>query len=160
MPKRRTYWQWWKLFHEREEKTSRSQRRGKGKCLKGRGKRRTVLEMRKVVLHLKLEKIKDGPWPEIDTLRHGRKKILVQQSHLISVKWEREKENRGGRRENGTEEVRVGRREFGELFSGSIRKVKNEHKDYEGALSLLSVVSGRWSNLKSKRMGVREATSF
>ena len=34
------------------------------------------------------------------------KKILVQQSHLISVKWEGEKENRDGKRENGTEEVK------------------------------------------------------
>ena len=39
------------------EKTTRSQRMGKGKCLKGTGKRRTILEMRKIVLHLKLEKI-------------------------------------------------------------------------------------------------------
>lgn len=44
---------------EKTSKTAGSQRRGKVKCIKGTG-RRTVLEMRKKIPHLRLEKKTEG----------------------------------------------------------------------------------------------------
>lgn len=73
---------------EKTSKTARSQRSGKVKCIKGTG-RRTILEMRKIIPHLRLEK-KNGGWQKTgNILRHRRKKILQQEDHLISVQLEK-----------------------------------------------------------------------